>query len=71
MLDWTKLPSPRTLRHIIKQLTPEQIKLLQPQISDVFAQRKRSQFKLIPWPETDETPRLGNGKIFRSRLPTL
>ena len=47
MLDWTKLPSPRTLRNIIKQLTPEQIKLLQPHISDVFAKQKRSQFKLI------------------------
>jgi hypothetical protein len=24
-----------------------------------------------PWPATDETPSLGNGKVFRTRLPTL
>ena len=42
--------------------TAEEIKLLQPPISDVFAQQKAVAVQGYPWPATDETLR------FYSRL---
>jgi hypothetical protein len=43
----SKIPTSKKLQWIIKRMSPEQIKLIQPQITDVFAQYKRSQFKVI------------------------
>lgn len=43
----SKIPTPKKLQWIFKRMLAEQINLIQAQISDMFVQYKRSQFKLI------------------------
>jgi hypothetical protein len=39
--------TPKELREILKRLTPEQRKAIQARVSDVFANARRSRFKLV------------------------
>lgn len=47
MSDDAKIPTSKKLRAALKKLKPEQLSILKFRISDVFAQHKHAQFKLI------------------------
>jgi len=47
IMNVSKIPTPKKLQWILKRMSPEQIKLIQAEISGVFAAYKRSQFKVI------------------------
>jgi hypothetical protein len=42
-----KILTPKKVREILKRLTPEQRKAIQTRVSDVFANARRSRFKLV------------------------
>jgi hypothetical protein len=44
MSDIPKLPTPKQIRQIAKRLTPEQLNMLDGQVSEVFAKAKRDRY---------------------------